>query len=64
MPELKTVIIPKNISKDQEAECSQKIQKWLDDIRKVKYCKELLDVVTQSENFAIIFDFESELVSS
>ena len=41
----------------------QKIQKRLEDISKVKYCKELLDVVTQCEHFNINFDFETELVS-
>ena len=51
------------ITKEQEVKYNQIIQKWIEEIRKVKYCKELLNVVTQCENLKIIFDFESELVS-
>ncbi|KAL7013391.1 hypothetical protein ACKWTF_015369 [Chironomus riparius] len=59
---MKTIIHKIDITKDQEAEYHQKIRNWLKDISKVKYCKELLDVVNQCENLKIIFDFESELV--
>ena len=52
----------KDITNEQEAKYRQKIKEWLEDISKIKFCKELLDVVTQCENFNIIFDFESELV--
>ena len=60
---LKTIITNKDTTKEQDAVHNQKIQKWLEDISKVKYCKELLDVATQCENLKIIFDFEAELVS-
>ena len=60
---MKTIIHKKNITKEQEAEYHQKIQTWIEEISKVKYFKELLNVVTQCDNLKIIFDFESELVS-
>ena len=60
---METIIANKDITKNQETQYHQKIQKWLEDISKVKYCKELLDVATQCENLKIIFDFEAELVS-
>ena len=63
MLDLKTFIHNKDITEEHEAQYRQKIKKWFQDISNVKYCKELLDVVTQCENLKIIFDFESELVS-
>lgn len=60
----KTIINSKNVSQEQETQYRQEIQKLFKDVRKVKYCKELLDVVTQCDNLKIVFDFESELVSN
>ncbi|XP_070505180.1 uncharacterized protein [Chironomus tepperi] len=61
---MKTIIHKKDITNDQEAECQQKIQKWLEDIKKVKYCKDVLDVVTQCDNLKIIFDFDCDVTNN
>jgi hypothetical protein len=53
----------RRIKSEQEAEYRSKIRKWYEDISKVEFGWELLDVASSCENLKIIFDFESRSVS-
>jgi len=53
----------KRICKQQEAEYREKIRKWFEDIRNIKFGTEFLNVVASCDKLRIIFDFESDTVS-
>lgn len=48
----------RKINKHQEAECRVKIKKWFEDINKIKFGSEMLDIAASCESLRIIFDFE------
>lgn len=53
----------KRIDKRQEAEYRQKIRKWFEDIKNIKFGTEFLEVVASCDKLRIIFDFESDTVT-
>lgn len=59
----KSFIHNKNISKETEAECCNKIKEWIGNIYHDADNKPHLDVVAQCDNLKMIFDFNSDEVS-
>lgn len=53
----------RKINKEKEVGYRKKIRKWLEDINKIEFGPELLNVAASCEELKIIFDFESETVS-
>jgi hypothetical protein len=53
----------RKVKKDLEHEYHTKIRKWFEDINKIEFGVELLNVVASCEQLRIIFDFESCSVS-
>jgi hypothetical protein len=53
----------RKINKQQEAECREKIRKWFEDISKIKFGTEMLNIAASCESLRIIFDFEGCTVS-
>jgi len=53
----------KRISKDQEAEYRRKIRKWYEDINKVLFGSDLINVAASCKDLKLIFDFEDISVS-
>ena len=58
----KSFIHNRKISNEQEVEYRMKIRKWYEDINKIEFGCELLNVAASCENLKIIFDFESNSV--
>lgn len=54
----------KRISKDQEAEYRKKIRKWYEDINKVLFGSDLINVAASCKDLKLIFDFEDISVSN
>ncbi|KAL7011662.1 hypothetical protein ACKWTF_014378 [Chironomus riparius] len=54
----------KRIKKEQEAEYRKKIRNWFNDIKKIKFGTEFLNVAASCEKLRIIFDFESNTVEN
>ncbi|XP_070491153.1 uncharacterized protein [Chironomus tepperi] len=49
----------RKINKQQEGEYREKMMKWFEDINKIKFGIEMLDIAASCESLRIIFDFES-----
>ncbi|KAL7011073.1 hypothetical protein ACKWTF_014075 [Chironomus riparius] len=54
----------KRINKDQETEYRQKIRKWYEDINKILFGSDLLNVAASCKDLKLIFDFEDESVEN
>lgn len=46
-----------------EAECREKIMKWLSDLYRIEFIDKIIDVAARNENIEIFFDFNCDLVS-
>ena len=59
----RSLIHNRRISRDQEAVYRTKIKQWFEDINKLKFGPDLLQVAASCKNLKIIFNFESSTVS-
>jgi len=59
----KSLIHNRNTSIENEAEYRIKIRRWFEDVYKIDYCVDMLNVAASCEDLKLIFDFESVTVS-